>query len=168
MSDKDNDNEKTQDRLIEVNLDESIGALPNPDAEHERQVAIYDLIEENNFSVVGKPGGPYILNLSIHDKRLILEVTGAGGEPRSIIGLALSPFRRIIKDYFLMCDSYFQAIRNATPSQIETIDMARRGLHNEGSDLLVTRLEGKIDTDYNTARRLFTLICVLHWRGSGK
>ena len=152
-------------RLREVKLDESIGALPNADAEHERQVAIYDLIEENTFRVIDKAEGPYVLNLSIVDKRLVLEVGLAGGDVVTIIGLALSPFRRIVKDYFLMCDSYFQAIRNSTPSQIETIDMARRGLHNEGSDLLLARLEGKIETDFNTARRLFTLICVLHWRG---
>lgn len=168
MAHSSNDTTRSCDRLIEVNLDESIGTLPNPDAEHERQVAIYDLLEENHFTVIGKPGGPYILNLSIHDKRLILNVTSDAGEPRTIIGLSLSPFRRIIKDYFLMCDSYFQAIRNSTPSQIETIDMARRGLHNEGSDLLVSRLNGKIETDYNTARRLFTLICVLHWRGGSQ
>ena len=146
-------------------LDESIGALPNADAEHERQVAIYDLVEENSFKVVDKVPGPYVLKLAIIDKRLVWEVVTGQGEVVTIIGLSLSPFRRIIKDYYMMCDSYFQAIRNSTPSQIETIDMARRGLHNEGSELLIARLEGKIETDFNTARRLFTLICVLHWRG---
>ncbi len=157
--------EKSPHRLIEVKLDASIGALPNPDAEHERQVAIYDLVEENTFRVIDKADGPYVLNLSIVDKRLVWEVALSNGEVVTIVGLSLSPFRRIVKDYYFMCDSYFQAIRNSTPSQIETIDMARRGLHNEGSDLVLARLDGKIETDFNTARRLFTLICVLHWRG---
>jgi len=165
MTDQNNNAEKPSNRLIEVKLDESIGRLPNADAEHERQIAIYDLVEENTFMVIDKADGPYVLNLSIVDKRLMLGVTLEAGEVVSIIGLSLSPFRRIVKDYYLMCDSYFQAIRTATPSQIETIDMARRGLHNEGSDLLLARLDGKIEVDFNTARRLFTLICVLHWRG---
>ncbi len=156
---------KDPNRLIAVNLDESIGALPNPDAEHERKVAIYDLVEENSFEVIDKASGPYILNLSIFEKRLILQVTLEDGAVVTIIGLSLSPFRRIIKEYFMMCDSYFKAIRNSTPSQIETVDMARRGLHNDGSELLIERLEGKVKIDFNTARRLFTLICVLHWRG---
>lgn len=159
--------ERSPYRLVEIKLDESIGALPNPDAEHERKVAIYDLVEENSFKAIDKVAGPYVLKLSIIDKRLVWEVTTEGGEVVTIIGLSLSPFRRIVKDYYMMCDSYFQAIRNSTPSQIETIDMARRGLHNEGSDLLVARLDGKVEVDFNTARRLFTLICVLHWRGRG-
>ncbi len=157
--------ERSPYRLVEIKLDESIGALPNPDAEHERKVAIYDLVEENSFKAIDKVAGPYVLKLSIIDKRLVWEVTREDGEVVTIIGLSLSPFRRIVKDYYMMCDSYFQAIRNSTPSQIETIDMARRGLHNEGSDLLVARLDGKVEVDFNTARRLFTLICVLHWRG---
>jgi len=157
--------EESPYRLVEIKLDDSIGTLPNADAEHERQVAIYDLIEENTFQVIDKVAGPYVLGLSIVDKRLMLEVSLTSGDVVTVIGLSLSPFRRIVKDYFIMCDSYFQAIRNSTPSQIETIDMARRGLHNEGSDLLLARLDGKIETDFNTARRLFTLICVLHWRG---
>jgi len=157
--------EQSPYRLIEILLDESIGVLPNPDAEHERKVAIYDLIEENSFKVIDKATGPYVLKLSIADRRLVWEVATDTGDVATIIGLSLSPFRRIIKDYYIMCDSYFQAIRNSTPSQIETIDMARRGLHNEGSELLQARLEGKIETDFTTARRLFTLICVLHWRG---
>ena len=170
MTTENDSDEKSPYRLVEIKLDDTIGALPNADAEHERQVAIYDIIEENFFKVIDKAQGPYILNLSIVDKRLMLQVTlgtgdGDAGEVVTIIGLSLSPFRRIVKDYYLMCDSYFQAIRNSTPSQIETIDMARRCLHNEGSDLLLARLEGKIETDFNTARRLFTLICVLHWRG---
>jgi uncharacterized protein (UPF0262 family) len=165
MSAQDDNQEKSPDRLIEVKLDESVGVLPNPDAEHERRVAIYDLLEENSFSIIGKSAGPYILNLSIIDKRLILDVKDQAGQSQMIVGLALKAFRRIIKDYYIMCDSYFQAIKTSTPSQIETIDMARRGLHNEGTDLLLARLDGKMETDFNTARRLFTLICVLHWRG---
>lgn len=164
----DNDStEKSPYRLTDVLLDESIGVLPNPDAEHERQVAIYDLVEDNSFKAVNKAIGPYVLKLSIVDKRLIWEVATTDSEIATIVGLSLSPFRRIIKDYYIMCDSYFQAIRNSTPSQIETIDMARRGLHNEGSELLIARLDGKIEVDFTTARRLFTLICVLHWRGKG-
>ena len=165
MTSENDQTEQSLDRLIEIKLDESIGRLPSADAEHERRVAIYDLIEDNSFKVVDRDEGPYVLNLSIVDKRLMLGVASQKGEMVSIIGLSLSPFRRIIKDYYFMCDSYFQAIRNSTPSQIETIDMARRGLHNEGSDLLLARLEGKIEVDFNTARRLFTLVCVLHWRG---
>jgi len=165
MTLKENTDAKDPNHLIAVNLDESIGALPNADAEHERKVAIYDLVEDNSFEVIDKAQGPYILNLSIFEKRLILQVTHEDGAVVTIIGLSLSPFRRIIKEYFMMCDSYYKAIRNSTPSQIETIDMARRGLHNDGSDLLMERLEGKVKIDFNTARRLFTLICVLHWRG---
>ena len=157
--------DKSPFRLVDVQLDDTIGALPSPDAEHERKIAIYDLLEENSFKVTGKAPGPYVLKLSIIDKRLIFEVVLEDNTTVCIIGLALSPFRRIVKDYYLMCDSYFKAIKTSTPSQIETIDMARRGLHNEGSDLLLERLDGKIETDFATARRLFTLICVLHWRG---
>ena len=158
-------NQMSSNRLINVELDKSIGTLPSADAEHERKVAIYDLLEENSFALANGAEGPFSLKLSIHDKRLILDVADDGGETVLVLGLSLSPFRRIIKDYFLMCDSYYAAIRNSTPSQIETVDMARRGLHNEGTELLQARLEGKIETDFNTARRLFTLICILHWRG---
>lgn len=165
MSAPQDDSKPSPNRLIDVRLDESIGRLPNPDAEHERQVAIYDLIEENTFCVPDKAPGPYSLTLSLVDNRLVLDIRTENEETVGVIGLSMSPFRRIIKDYYLMCDSYFKAIKTATPSQIETIDMARRGLHNEGSDLLLARLDGKIETDFNTARRLFTLICVLNWRG---
>lgn len=165
MTSENNDTENSTDRLVEIKLDESIGVLPNPDAEHERKVAIYDLIEENSFKLIDKQSGPYILNLSILDKRLMFGIQSQAGDVLSIVGLSLSPFRRLIKDYYLMCDNYFQAIRTSTPSQIETIDMARRGLHNEGSELLQDRLDGKVEVDFVTARRLFTLICVLHWRG---
>jgi len=151
-------------RLIDVELDETVGRAP-PDVEHERAVAIFDLVEENTFHPVGdRAGGPYKLKISLIDSRLALSVTREGGDPVVTHMLSLTPFRRIVKDYFLVCESYYQAIRSATPSQIEAIDMGRRGLHNEGSQTLMDRLNGKIEVDFNTARRLFTLICVLHWR----
>ena len=153
------------DRLVAIHLDDSLNRAPSPDIEHERKVAIYDLIECNRFRVEGHDAGPYALNLSIVDNRLVFEIVDSSHHNCAVIGLALSPLRRIVKDYYLICESYYQAIRTATPSQIETIDMARRGLHNEGSTTLMERLTGKIDLDFDTARRLFTLVCVLHWRG---
>lgn len=152
-------------RLIAVDLDDSIGSALSADADHERRVAIYDLIEDNRFTVIGQDSGPYRLALSAADGRIIFDIWSAREERVQMIGLALSPFRRIVKDYFMICESYYKAIRTATPSQIETIDMARRGLHNEGGDLLKERLDGKVDVDSQTSRRLFTLLCVLHWRG---
>jgi len=151
-------------RLIAVQLDGSIAPSLTADAEHERQVAIYDLIEDNRFRVIGHDSGPYRLELSTADGRLILDVHSERDQRVTMIGLSMSPFRRIVKDYFTICDSYYKAIRNAAPSQIETIDMARRSLHNEGSETLKQRLDGKIETDLDTARRLFTLLCALHWR----
>lgn len=158
------DQEKAADRLVAVVLDSALGAA-SADIEHERKVAIYDLIEENVFRVVGHDAGPYRLTLAIADKRLLFDIANSQAERCALIGLALSPFRRIVRDYYLICGSYYQAIRTASPSQIETIDMARRGLHDEGSALLKERLKGKVEIDLNTARRLFTLLCVLHWRG---
>lgn len=152
-------------RLMAVELDATIGQGPSPEAEHERRVAIYDLVEDNSFTLLAQPEGPYRLRLSTADGRLVLDVLNGAEDRLSLIGLSMSPFRRIVKDYFMICESYYQAIRTATPSQIETIDMARRGLHNEGSELLRERLAGKVDVDFDTARRLFTLVCVLHWRG---
>ena len=157
--------EQNSNRLSAVELDSTIGPGPSPEAEHERRVAIYDLVAENSFTLAAHPQGPYRLRLSAADGRLILDVMNIGEERLSLIGLSMSPFRRIVKDYYMICESYYQAIRTATPSQIETIDMARRGLHNEGSDLLRERLDGKVEIDFDTARRLFTLVCVLHWRG---
>src|SRR5690606_9612636 len=152
-------------RLIEVELDESIGRS-TPDVEHERAVAIFDLIEENSFRPVGdNGGGPYRLKLSISEKRLAFSVSREDGAAVVTHILSLTPFRRIVKDYYLICESYYAAIRSSTPSQIEAIDMGRRGLHNEGSQTLMERLAGKIEIDFDTARRLFTLLCVLHWRG---
>lgn len=152
-------------RLIDVELDETVGRAP-PDIEHERAVAIFDLVEENSFQPVGDPvGGPYRLKISLVDSRLALAVSRENGDTVITHMLSLTPFRRIVKDYFLVCESYYQAIRSATPSQIEAIDMGRRGLHDEGSQTLMDRLAGKIEVDFSTARRLFTLLCVLHWRG---
>jgi uncharacterized protein (UPF0262 family) len=152
-------------RLIAVDLDSSIGPGPSPEAEHERRVAIYDLLEENSFCLLNGKEGPYRLQLSTQEGRLLFEIYSEGEEALSIIGLSMSPFRVIVKDYFQICESYYQAIRRSTPSQIETLDMARRALHNDGSEILKERLNGKVDIDFDTARRLFTLVCVLHWRG---
>jgi uncharacterized protein (UPF0262 family) len=157
--------DETTDKLVSVNLDDTLSRTFSADVDHERKVAIYDLLESNTFKVEGKDTGPYALNLSIDGTRLVFDITDKTGETCAVIGLALSPLRRIVKDYFGICESYYQAIRTASPSQIETIDMARRGLHNEGSEVLKERLEGKITVDSDTARRLFTLVCVLHWRG---
>jgi uncharacterized protein (UPF0262 family) len=155
--------EATQ-RLCDVVLDETIGRA-TPDVEHERAVAIFDLLEENTFSPAGHDKGPYKLNLSLVDSKLVFTITTAKDEQVATHILSLTPFRRIVKDYFMICESYYAAIRSSTPSQIEAIDMGRRGVHNEGSQTLKDRLEGKIDMDFDTARRLFTLVCVLHWRG---
>ena len=157
--------EQSRSRLCDVLLDETIGRS-TPDVEHERAVAIYDLIEENSFQPVGDAdGGPYKLKLSLVESRLVFSVTREDSAPVITHILSLTPFRRVIKDYFLICESYYEAIRSSTPSQIEAIDMGRRGIHNEGSETLRERLSGKIEVDFDTARRLFTLICVLHWRG---
>jgi uncharacterized protein (UPF0262 family) len=147
-----------------VVLDDTIGRA-TPDVEHERAVAIFDLIEENSFEPIGHAGGPYRLNISLLDSKLVFAIRTEAGEAVATHILSLTPFRRIVKDYFLICESYYQAIRSATPSQIEAIDMGRRGIHNEGSQTLMDRLSGKIRFDFDTARRLFTLVCVLYWRG---
>jgi uncharacterized protein (UPF0262 family) len=151
--------------LVKVTLDEGSIGRSSPDIEHERAVAIYDLIEDNSFAPVDHDGGPYALHLAITENRLVFDIRLDDGAPVVAHLLSLTPFRRIVKDYFLICDSYYKAIRTATPSQIEAIDMGRRGLHNEGSELLRERLKEKIEVDFDTARRLFTLICVLHWKG---
>jgi uncharacterized protein (UPF0262 family) len=159
------DPDQNRARLIDVELDETIGRS-TPDVEHERAVAIFDLIEENSFRPVNDEGrGPYRLKLSLAESRLILAVSREDSSAVVTHILSLTPFRRIVKDYYMICESYYEAIRSSTPSQIEAIDMGRRGLHNEGSQTLMDRLSGKIDIDFDTARRLFTLVCVLHWRG---
>jgi uncharacterized protein (UPF0262 family) len=155
---------KATQRLCDVVLDETIGRS-TPDVEHERAVAIFDLLEDNSFAPEGHEGGPYKLYLSLVEQRLVFTIKTEGDEPVATHILSLTPFRRIIKDYFMICDSYYQAIRSSTPSQIEAIDMGRRGIHNEGSQTLMDRLSGKIKIDFDTARRLFTLVCVLYWRG---
>jgi uncharacterized protein (UPF0262 family) len=133
--------------------------------EQERTVAIHDLLESNTFRPQGSPGGPYDLKLGIVENRLTFDIR-VGGEEHVKVVLSLTPFRRVVKDYFMICESYFNAVRSA-PAQIEAIDMGRRGIHNEGAEILKERLKGKIDMDGDTARRLFTLICVLHLKGRG-
>jgi uncharacterized protein (UPF0262 family) len=150
-------------RLQSVELDQESLAAASRDQEQERQIAIFDLLEENYFFPEGAIEGPYDLRMGLVENRLVLDVRGPTYERRHI--LSLSPFRTLIRDYFMICESYYQAIRNSTPQQIEALDMGRRGLHNEASELLQTRLNGKIETDLDTARRLFTLLCALHWRG---
>lgn len=152
-------------RLIAVELDEESFARAAPDIEHEREVAIFDLIEENSFSLNGREVGPYRLLLALKERRLVFDIRDAEDAPITMFVLSLTPFRRIVKDYFMICESYYEAIRTASPSQIEAIDMGRRGLHNEGTVILQERLKDKVEMDFDTARRLFTLICVLHWRG---
>lgn len=152
-------------RICSIELDEKSLAPSGPDAEHERRIAIFDLIEQNHFRVVGHEGGPYALTLSSAENRLVLDISEASGEAVRKFVLSLSPLRRVIKDYFLVCDSYYDAIRNASPAQIEAIDVGRRGLHNEGSELLSQRLVDKVELDFDTSRRLFTLVCALHLRG---
>ena len=152
-------------RLVAVTLDEGSIGRSNPDVEHERAVAIYDLIEENSFAPHGDADGPFALHLSITGSRLMFDVRHEDGTPVVAHLLSLTPFRRIVKDYFMICDSYYQAIRTATPDKIEAIDMGRRGIHDEGSRTLQERLKGKVRVDFETSRRLFTLICVLHWKG---
>jgi len=155
----------SKQRLVAVTLDESSIGRSNRDVEHERAVAIYDLLEQNFFAPIGRAAGPYALHLSIADNRLCLDIKTADGEAVVAHFLSLSPLRRIVKDYFLVCDSYYAAIRTATPDRIEALDMGRRALHDEGSTLLMERLKQKLEVDFDTARRLFTLVCVLHWKG---
>ena len=154
-----------RNRLVAVTLDDGSIGRGNPDQEHERQIAIYDLIEENDFAIPGHEGGPYALRIGLLEAKLVLEILVVDGQPVMTHILSLTPFRRILKDYFLVCESYYKAIRTATPQQIEAIDMGRRGLHNEGARLLAERLDGKIACDLDTARRLFTLVTALHWKG---
>jgi uncharacterized protein (UPF0262 family) len=149
-------------RIAKIVLDEHTVLRRSADIEHERAVAIFDLLEENSFAPVNAAPGPFHLHLGIEENRLVLDIRSTADEPLERILLPLTPFRSIVKDYFLVCDSYFKAIRNASPSRIEAIDMGRRGLHNEGSELLRERLAERVAIDLNTARRLFTLLCVLH------
>ena len=156
-------------RIISVELDEATILRRNADIEQERRVAIFDLIEENHFKPLREMGdgyaGPYRLKLSVTEGRLVLDISREDGAPHETLILGLGRFQRPVREYFAICDSYYQAIRKATAQEIETIDMARRGVHNEAAEMLLERLEGKVETDFPTARRLFTLICVLHIRG---
>ncbi len=150
-------------RLQSVELDEDSLAAASRDQEQERQIAIFDLLEENQFIPEGAEGGPYELRLALVENRLALDIVGPTYQRRHL--LSLSPLRSVVRDYRMVCESYYEAIRHATPQRIEAVDMGRRGLHNEGSSLLQARLAGKVAIDVDTARRLFTLICALHWRG---
>ncbi len=156
-------------RISHIELDEATILWRNADIEQERRIAIFDLIEENLFRPLraAEAGheGPYRLRLAVSDGRLVMDVANEAQQPLETLILGLGRFRRPIRDYFAICDSYYQAIRKATAQEIETIDMARRGIHNEAADMLLERLDGKVETDFATARRLFTLICVLHIRG---
>ena len=159
------DSGEDRNRLVAVTLDEASIGRGNPDQEHERAIAIYDIVESNKFGLPNHDGGPYVLHLSLIEKRLCFDIRTPDGNTVIAHHLSLSPFRGVIKDYELVCDSYYKAIRSASPGQIEAIDMGRRGLHNEAAELLMQRLEGKVVLDFDTARRLFTLIFALHWKG---
>ena len=157
-------------RITEITLDDSGLPPPTPEIEQERKVAIFDLLEDNSFALIGRDDrqvatGPYKLALSIRDRRLVFELADEAGGDAGAFHLSLGPFRQVVKDYFQICESYFDAVKTLPPSQIETIDMARRGIHNEGARVLQERLDGKAEVDTDTARRLFTLICVLHFGG---
>jgi len=156
---------ENKSRLVAITLDEKSTATSNPNIEHEREVAIFDILEGNQFALEGRDDGPYSLNLAIIEDRLVFTVGDEAGETLITHMLSLTPLKRIMKDYFLVCESYYAAIRTAPPSRIQAIDMGRRGLHDEGSRILMERLAGKITIDLDTARRLFTLICALHWKG---
>ena len=151
-------------RIVNIFLDEKSLVRRAAHVEHERKVAVYDLLEDNHFAPVGDDRGPYTLHLGIENNRLVFDIRTEGGDKLDRFTLPLNSFRKIVKDYFIVCESYFEAIKTAPPSRIEALDMGRRGLHNEGSDILRDRREGKVDIDKRTARRLFTLICVLHIR----
>ncbi|MBV1700153.1 MAG: UPF0262 family protein [Hyphomicrobiales bacterium] len=162
---RDNPDKRQTGRLVAVTLDENSIGRSGPDIEHERAVAIYDLIEGNSFRPSNHAGGPYVLNIAIDGSRLVFDIRLENGKPVIAHLLSLAPFRRIVKDYFTVCDSYYAAIRGATPDRIEALDMARRSLHDDGSRVLMERLKRKVELDFDTARRLFTLVTVLHWKG---
>ena len=160
----------TMTRIVHIEIDDSNLPPPTPEIEQERRVAVFDLLEENYFSLPSRadrviPKGPYRVALAVKDKRLVFDIHTEASEKAAEFHLSLSPFRQVVKDYWSICESYYDAVKNMPPSQIETIDMARRGIHNEGARILAERLSGKADVDNDTARRLFTLICVLHFGG---
>jgi uncharacterized protein (UPF0262 family) len=155
-------------QITHIEIDMAGQAPPTPEIEQERNVAIFDLLEENSFALPNRddravPSGPYHLTLAIRDKRLVFDVNTEDGQDAAEFHLSLSPFRQTVKDYWQICESYYDAVKNLPPSKIEAIDMARRGIHNEGARILQERLEGKARVDGDTARRLFTLISVLHF-----
>ncbi len=157
-------------RLIHVEIDDAGLPPPTPEIEQERRVAIFDLLEENSFALPPREGrevppGPFRLSLAIRERRLVFDIDDESGARVAEFHLSLGPFRQVVKDYFQICESYFDAVKKLPPSHIEAIDMARRGIHNEGARVLQERLEGKAVVDIDTSRRLFTLICVLHWGG---
>lgn len=156
--------------ISKIDIDDSNLPAPTAEIEQERKVAVFDLLEENLFNLPARDGrpaaeGPFHLALSIKEKRLVFDIATEADEKVAEFHLSLSPFRQVVKDYWAICESYYDAVKNMPPSQIETIDMARRGIHNEGARVLAERLEGKAEVDNDTARRLFTLICVLHFGG---
>ena len=151
-------------RIVNLNLDERSVLRRNPDVEHERAVAIFDLLEENSFAPVGHDGGPYSLTLAIEDNRLAFDIRDETDAALDRVLLPLTGFRSVVRDYFMICESYYDAIKHASPSRLEAIDMGRRGVHNEGAELLRQRLVERVIVDMGTARRLFTLVCVLHLR----
>ena len=157
--------EASRDRLVAITLDEASIGRGNPDQDHERRIAIFDLLEDNRFALAGHERGPYRLHLAMQESKLVLSVGTATGEALMSHILSLKPLRSLVKDYLMVCDTYYAAIRSSTPSQIEALDMGRRGLHNEGAELLGDRLRGKIACDPDTLRRLFTLVTALHWKG---
>jgi len=154
--------------IVELNIDEDSLPSASPDMVHERRVAIFDLLEENIFHPAESEAGPYIVTLSLRDNKLVMQILRSNGEPKGDVSFSLTPYRRIIKDYFMICESYHNAIRTAMPAQIEAIDMGRRGLHNEGSRMLTDSLRNKVEIDFPTSRRLFTLLCALHRRQAGE
>ena len=157
----------SEHRLASIELDTATLPAATAEIEHERRVAIFDLVEKNSFEPVGAEGGPYALKLSLQDNRLVFDIREQGGADGSgrTYALSLTPMKGVLKDYVLICDSYYEALRGSSPSQIEAVDMGRRGLHNEGAELLKQRLKGKVVVDHETARRLFTLVCALYRRG---
>ncbi|MCX7325117.1 MAG: UPF0262 family protein [Hyphomicrobiales bacterium] len=156
---------KGKDRLVLIALDEASLGRGTPDQEHERAIAVYDLLEVNHFAIPGRDHGPYKLTISLIERKLCLDIRSESDQPIIMHFLSLTPFKRVIKDYEMICESYYEAIRTSSPAQIEAIDMGRRGLHNEAAEILMERIEGKLSVDHDTARRLFTLIFALHWKG---
>jgi len=157
-------------RICHIDIDDRGLPAPTPEIEQERKVAIFDLLEDNSFALPAKngataPDGPFRLALAIREGRLVFDLGSEAGQKVAEFHLSLGPFRQVVKDYFQICESYFDAVKRLPPAQIEAIDMARRGIHNEGARVLQERLEGKAGLDIDTARRLFTLICVLHFGG---